>query len=71
MSYEIDSIKRELNSLRYELTRKVDDQDFRNRLNHLEQKLERQINNLPSTIEELNQKLDRFIETYEQERISR
>lgn len=58
MSYEIDNLKRELNNLRYDLTRKVDKEDIDRKINHLEGRLERKI-------DALNSKLDQFMQTVE------
>lgn len=58
MSYEIDSVKREINTLKYDLTRKVENEDFRRKINDLEQRIKSVESHLKSDIDETNRRID-------------
>lgn len=72
MSYEIDNLKRELSTLKYEVAvlyteanRKVDDESFRRKLADLESNINRKITDLVNDNANLRDRLDRLIETIE------
>lgn len=58
MSYETDNIKREISTLKYDLTRKVENEDFRRKINNLEQRITSIENHLKSDINETNRRID-------------
>lgn len=65
MSYEIDNLKRELSTLKYEVARKVEDESFRRKLADLESNINRKITDLVNDNANLRDRLDRLIETIE------
>jgi hypothetical protein len=65
MNYEIDNLKRELSTLKYEVARKVDDESFRRKLADLESNINRKITDLVNDNADLRDRLDRLIETIE------
>lgn len=65
MNYEINNLKRELSTLKYEVARKVDDESFRRNLADLESNINRKITDLVNYNADLRDRLDRLIETIE------
>lgn len=65
MNYEINNLKRELSTLKYEVARKVDDESFRRKLADLESNINRKITDLVNDNADLRDRLDRLIETIE------
>lgn len=68
MNYEINNLKRELSTLKYEVARKVDDESFRRNLADLESNINRKITDLVNDNADLRDRLDRLdrlIETIE------
>jgi predicted RNase H-like nuclease (RuvC/YqgF family) len=54
MSYEVDNLKREVQQLKYDLTRKVEDESFRRKISDLDERIKR----LDFDIQETNRRID-------------
>jgi len=62
MSYEIDGLKRDVRNLEFDLTRKVDNETFRNRIHDLDHKIDNLQSSLNNEVYELNRKYEALSE---------
>lgn len=62
-NWALDDVKRDVQNLKYELTRKVDDETFRRKMHDLESRVDRLESSLQNQIEELQRLINGVIES--------